>query len=167
MEGAQKNLDTEIPHWDFDRTRQELNSIWEQRLSQVTIQTNNRNDKEKFYGALYRASFLPRTFIDVDGRYPSFSTGHPFRQSANGRNYYEDYSMWDTYRALHPLVNILTPKKAGDMMQSLVDKYEQGGWLPIFPCWNSYTAAMIGDHCISALGDAYIKGIRNFDINKA
>lgn len=52
-------------------------------------------------------------------------------------------------------------------MQSLVDKYEQGGWLPIFPCWNSYTAAMIGDHCISALGDAYIKGIRNFDINKA
>ena len=58
--------------------------------------------------------------------------------------------MWDTYRALHPLVNILTPKKAGDMMQSLVDKYEQGGWLPIFPCWNSYTAAMIGDHCISA-----------------
>ena len=75
--------------------------------------------------------------------------------------------MWDTYRALHPLVNILTPKKAGDMMQSLVDKYEQGGWLPIFPCWNSYTAAMIGDHCISALGDAYIKGIRNFDINKA
>ncbi|WP_347142270.1 GH92 family glycosyl hydrolase, partial [Phocaeicola dorei] len=117
--------------------------------------------------ALYRASFLPRTFNDVDGRYPSFSTGHPFRQSANGRNYYEDYSMWDTYRALHPLINILTPKKAGDMMQSLVDKYEQGGWLPIFPCWNSYTAAMIGDHCISALGDAYIKGIRNFDINKA
>ena len=167
MEGAQKNLDTEIPHWDFDRTRQELNSIWEQRLSQVTVQTNNRNDKEKFYGALYRASFLPRTFNDVDGRYPSFSTGHPFRQSANGRNYYEDYSMWDTYRALHPLINILTPKKAGDMMQSLVDKYEQSGWLPIFPCWNSYTAAMIGDHCISALGDAYIKGIRNFDINKA
>ena len=87
MEGAQKNLDTEIPHWDFDRTRQELNSIWEQRLSQVTVQTNNRNDKEKFYGALYRASFLPRTFNDVDGRYPSFSTGHPFRQSANGTNY--------------------------------------------------------------------------------
>lgn len=167
MEGAQRNLDTEIPHWDFDRTRQELTSIWEQRLSQITVQTNNRNDKEKFYGALYRASFLPRTFNDVDGCYPSFSTGQPIRQSADGSNYYEDYSMWDTYRALHPLINILTPKKAGDMMQSLVDKYEQGGWLPIFPCWNSYTAAMIGDHCIAALGDAYIKGIRNFDIEKA
>lgn len=167
MEGAQKNLEAEIPHWDFDRTRQELTAMWEQRLSQITLQTNNRNDKEKFYGALYRASFLPRTFNDVDGRYPSFATGQPMRQSADGRNYYEDYSLWDTYRALHPLINILTPTKAGDMMQSLVDKYEQGGWLPIFPCWNSYTAAMIGDHCIAALGDAYIKGIRNFDIDKA
>lgn len=167
MEGAQRNLVTEIPHWDFDRTRQELTTIWEQKLSQITVQTNNRNDKEKFYGALYRASFLPRTFNDVDGRYPSFSTGQPIRQLADGRNYYEDYSLWDTYRTLHPLINILTPKKAGDMMQSLVDKYDQGGWLPIFPCWNSYTAAMIGDHCIAVLGDAYLKGIRNFDIEKA
>lgn len=75
--------------------------------------------------------------------------------------------MWDTYRALHPLVNLLTPGRAGDMMQSLVWKYEQGGWLPIFPCWNSYTAAMIGDHCIATLADAYCKGIRNFDIDKA
>lgn len=167
MEGALKNLEAEIPHWDFDRTRQELTDIWEQRLSLITVQTSSRNDKEKFYGALYRASFLPRTFNDADGRYPSFAAGQPVRQSGEGRNYYEDYSMWDTYRALHPLINILTPKKAGDMMQSLVDKYEQGGWLPIFPCWNSYTAAMIGDHCIAALGDAYIKGIRNFDIDKA
>lgn len=167
IEGAQRNLKAEIPHWDFDRTRQELTNIWEQRLSQITVQTNNRNDKEKFYGALYRSSFLPRTFNDVDGRYPSFATGEPIQQVTDRRNYYEDYSMWDTYRALHPLVNILTPKKAGEMMQSLVDKYEQGGWLPIFPCWNSYTAAMVGDHCISVLGDAYIKGIRNFDINKA
>lgn len=166
IEGTQRNLEAEIPHWDFDRTRQELTDIWEQRLSQITVQTNNRNDKEKFYGALYRASFLPRTFNDVDGRYPSFATGEPIQQVTDCRNYYEDYSMWDTYRALHPLINILTPTKAGEMMQSLVDKYEQGGWLPIFPCWNSYTAAMIGDHCISVLGDAYIKGIRNFDINK-
>jgi len=82
-------------------------------------------------------------------------------------NYYDDFSMWDTYRALHPLLNILYPQQASQMMQSLVNKYEQGGWLPIFPCWNSYTAAMIGDHCISVLGDAYIKGIGGFDIEKA
>jgi predicted alpha-1,2-mannosidase len=75
--------------------------------------------------------------------------------------------MWDTYRAVHPLYNIIAPKQSADMMQSLVTMYEQGGWLPIFPCWNSYTAAMIGDHCSVVLADAYIKGIRDFNAEKA
>lgn len=166
-EGAMHNMEAEIPHWDFDRTRTELNKIWEKHLSTIQVETENLVDKEKFYGAFYRASFLPRTFNDVDGRYPSFAKGLPIRQLPGGETYYEDYSMWDTYRALHPLINILFPTKGGNMMQSLVHKYEQGGWLPIFPCWNSYTAAMIGDHSIAAIGDAYSKGIRNFDIEKA
>lgn len=167
QEGAVQNLTAEIPHWDFDQTHQELRNIWERHLSSIQVETGNLADKEKFYSAFYRASFLPRTFNDVDGRYPSFAEGTPVRQLPAGETYYEDYSMWDTYRALHPLVNLLFPAKGGDMMQSLVHKYEQGGWLPIFPCWNSYTAAMIGDHCISVLGDAYCKGIRNFDVAKA
>lgn len=75
--------------------------------------------------------------------------------------------MWDTYRALHPLYNIIVPETSGQMMQSLVTMYDEGGWLPIFPCWNSYTAAMIGDHCTSVLADAYVKGIRGFDAEKA
>lgn len=165
--GAELNLQAEIPHWDFDLTREELTQIWEKHLASVRVETTDLAAKEKFYGALYRASFLPRTFNDVDGRYPSFNTGKPIRQLPEGETYYEDYSMWDTYRALHPLINLLHPTQGGNMMQSLIHKYEQGGWLPIFPCWNSYTAAMIGDHCIAALGDAYIKGIRNFDIRKA
>lgn len=165
--GALANLEAEIPHWDFEQTRHELADIWNRRFSLVEVETSDRDARSMFYGAFYRASFLPRTFNDVDGRYPSFSTGQPVRQLPEGRNYYDDFSMWDTYRALHPFINLITPQTAGDMMQSLVDKYDQGGWLPIFPCWNSYTAAMIGDHCIAALGDAYIKGIRNFDINKA
>lgn len=167
IEGAEQNLQTEIPHWDFEKVRNELSTIWEKHLGSIQIETENKDDKEKFYGAFYRASFLPRTFNDVDGSYPSFSKGSPIRKVERGATYYEDYSMWDTYRALHPLINILSPNKAGNMMQSLVDKYDQGGWLPIFPCWNSYTAAMIGDHCISVIGDAYVKGIRNFDIDKA
>ena len=166
-EGAIRNLTDEIPHWDFDLTRKELTEIWEHHLAGIEIETTDTVAKQKFYGALYRASFLPRTFNDTDGRYPSFASGSPIRQLAQGKTYYEDYSMWDTYRALHPLINLLHPSKGGDMMQSLVYKYEEGGWLPIFPCWNSYTTAMIGDHCIAALGDAYIKGIRNFDIQKA
>lgn len=167
ISGVKKNLQAEIPHWDFDKVRKELSDIWEERLKTIQVETEDITSKEKFYGAFYRASFLPRTFNDVDGAYPSFSKGSPVRKVAEGENYYDDYSMWDTYRALHPLINILTPHKAGNMMQSLVDKYDQGEWLPIFPCWNSYTSAMIGDHCISVLGDAYIKGIHNFDIHKA
>lgn len=166
-EGALLNLETEIPHWDFDQTRRELNLIWEKHLATIEVETDHRAGKEKFYSAFYRASFLPRTVNDADGRYPSFATGTPIRRLPEGKTYYDDYSMWDTYRALHPLVNLLFPTKGGDMMQSLVLKYEQGGWMPIFPCWNSYTAAMIGDHCVSAIGDAYCKGIRNFDIDKA
>lgn len=167
LEGAELNLQAEIPHWEFDRTRRELTDIWEERLATVRIETPDTVAKQLFYGALYRASFLPRTFNDINGRYPSFATGNPIRQLPQGKTYYEDFSMWDTYRALHPLINLLTPSKGGEMMQSLVHKYEQGGWLPIFPCWNSYTSAMIGDHSVAAIGDAYSKGIRNFDIEKA
>ena len=101
---------------------------------------------------------------DVDGSYPSFSSG---KLAAGKRKFYGDFSMWDTYRALHPLYTLIAPKESADMMQSLVTMYEQGGWLPIFPCWNSYTAAMIGDHCSAVLADAYIKGIRDFDYEKA
>lgn len=167
LEGARKNLQAEIAHWDFDRTMFELNAIWEKHLARIQVDGCSWEEKEKFYGALYRVSFLPHAFNDVDGRYPLFAGKKGFGQMPEGKNYYEDYSIWDTYRALHPLINILTPSLAGDMMQSLIDKYEKGGWLPIFPCWNSYTAAMIGDHCISVLGDAYVKGIRGFDIRKA
>ena len=167
QEGAYMNLQAEIPHWDFDRTRGELSDIWERRLGLIEVKSQDLTAMRKFYGAFYRASFLPRAFSDADGRYPSFATGQPIRHMPEGKTYYEDFSMWDTYRALHPLTNLIAPERAGEMMQSLVLKYEQGGWLPIFPCWNSYTAAMIGDHCLSVLADAYIKGIRGFDLEKA
>lgn len=166
-DGADTNLQAEIPHWDFDRTRQELTRIWEDRFALIDVKSNDRTALRKFYTAFYHASFLPRTFNDADGRYPSFATGSPVRQLPEGGTYYEDYSLWDTYRALHPFINLITPERGGEMMQSLVYKYEQGGWLPIFPCWNSYTAAMIGDHGLSVIADAYIKGIRNFDVGKA
>lgn len=166
-EGARLNMEEEIPTWNFDQVRDDLSRIWEKQLALIEVETDSEEDKCKFYGALYRASFLPRTFNDVDGRYPSFAAGKPIRIVEKGRNYYDDFSMWDTYRALHPLLNIISPRKSGDMVHSLILKYEQGGWLPIFPCWNSYTSAMIGDHGISVIGDAFVKGVRNFDIEKA
>ena len=142
---------------------------WVERLHTIDVEDTDIAKVNQFYGALYRCSFLPREMSDVDGSYPKFANGsiqHPSPITQH-RKFYGDFSMWDTYRALHPLYTLIAPDKAADMMQSLVTMYEQGGWLPIFPCWNSYTAAMIGDHCSAVLADAYIKGIRNFDYEKA
>lgn len=165
IEGAEKNLEQEIPDWDFSSVRTKLQQSWEQQLAKITVK-GEKNEMQKFYGAFYRTSFLPHEFNDVDGAYPAFSKGTPVCY-AKGWTYYEDFSMWDTYRALHPLLTITDTKREGDMVHSLLDKYKQGGWLPIFPCWNSYTAAMIGDHCISVIGDAILKDIKGFDIDLA
>ena len=167
LDGAMANLRAEIPSWDFDGTRSRLADIWETHLGKIRVEGGSDIDKIKFYSALYRCSFLPRATNDVDGSYPSFAGGKEMKKAAPGHHYYDDFSLWDTYRALHPLLLILEPEKSADMMQSLADKYEQGGWMPIFPCWNSYTAAMIGDHVSSVVADAYVKGVRGFDVAKA
>ncbi|MCQ2237182.1 MAG: GH92 family glycosyl hydrolase [Bacteroidales bacterium] len=165
-QGCEMNLN-ELPGWDFTATQQCLKSVWQHHLGKISLPNATDSAKTMFYSALYRSSFLPHVFNDIDGSYPSFATGDSIMMVRSLHNYYEDFSMWDTYRALHPLLTILSPSMSADMMQSLVLKYQQGGWLPIFPCWNSYTAAMVGDHCIAAIGDAYLKGITDFDINTA
>lgn len=167
QQGALANLNAEIPEFNYDLTLNRLADTWERHLSSIDVEGASEEDMAKFYSALYRTSFLPHAINDADGSYPAFSKGSPIMKMPSGRDYYEDFSMWDTYRALHPLLNIISPTRSSDMMQSLVLKYEQGGWLPIFPCWNSYTAAMIGDHCTAAIADAYIKGIEGFDIETA
>lgn len=166
MEGAANNLNKELPGWDFNKVKKNLHREWNIHLSAIQIDDNNEDTKQQFYSAMYRASFLPHAVSDVDGSHPSFSKGQPIVRT-EGYAYYDDFSMWDTYRSLHPLLNIIEPGKSTEMIRSLLDKYDQGGWFPIFPCWNSYTSEMIGDHCISLIGDAYVKGIRNFDTKKA
>lgn len=165
VDGARNNMTAENPGWNFDKVRKVLTKTWEKRLSAIKVESKSTEELTKFYTSLYHASFLPHAFNDVDGRYPSFAGGKTI-EHIDG-TYYADYSLWDTFRALHPLLSILYPKQTGDMMQSLILKYEQGGWLPIFPAWNSYTSEMIGDPCASLIADAYDKGIRNFDIDKA
>lgn len=166
IENARKNLDAEIPDWNFDNVRRQSSDIWNHTLGQIAVKGNNDIQKTKFYTALYSARFLPRVFSDADGSYPRFDTGTPI-QKADNFTYYCDFSMWDTYRAVHPLFSILAPKMNGDMMHSLILKGQQGGWLPIFPMWNSYSSAMIGDHCIATLGDAIIKNTPGFDYEEA
>ena len=162
--GAATNLFHHTEGRDFDMLAASVAEEWIDRLHTIDIEDADTAKVNQFYGALYRCSFLPREMSDIDGSYPRFANGEIVKGE---RKYYGDFSMWDTYRALHPLYTLIAPKEAADMMQSLVTMYEQGGWLPIFPCWNSYTAAMIGDHCSAVLADAYVKGIRDFDYEKA
>ena len=149
-EAALRNLDTEIPHCDFDRTRSELAGIWAERLGQIEIEDDSAQAVH-FRTSLWRASLLPRTVSDCGAQETD----------------YDDFSLWDTFRALHPLLTLLAPSESAAMVRSLLRKYDRGGWLPIFPCWGSYTSAMIGDHAASMITDAYVKGIRGFDARKA
>lgn len=180
--------------FDFDDFILNAETIWCDRLHAIDVESKDVAKVNQFYGALYRASFLPHEMSDVYGSYPTFSKGKveildssdssALDDSADIADVlyvdtacvdsiatiptiYGDFSMWDIYRAELPLCNIITPTLSGDMMQSLVNMYKEGGWMPIFPCWNSYTAAMIGDHSGVALADAYVKGIRSFDAKTA
>lgn len=166
IDNARKNLAAEIPGWNFNEVRQASSDIWNQALGQIAVKGNNEKEMVKFYSALYNAHFLPRTFSDVDGSYPRFDGDGQIMKMDHG-TYYCDFSQWDTYRAVHPLFSILNPSRNGDMAHSLVLKGQQGGWLPIFPSWNSYTAAMIGDHCIAMIGDAIVKDTPGFDYEEA
>jgi predicted alpha-1,2-mannosidase len=162
FDGALANLNAEIPGWDIEAVKEKSGNAWEKALNKIEIQGGTAEQRIKFYTALYHSYLLPRVFSDADRRYVGFAEDTTIYQ-ANGFDYYADFSMWDTYRSVHPLMTILEPTRTSHMIQSLLHKAEQGGWLPIFPAWNNYTSAMIGDHVISMIGDAYSKGIRGFD----
>ncbi len=158
IENARENLESESIQLTFEQAKENLKNVWEEYLSQVKVESESIEEKTKFYTSLYHCYQQPRIFNDVDGSYPSFDGGKEIENSG-ASNYYTDFSVWDTYRALHPLFNFLQPDNSSDMINSLFLKAEQGEWLPIFPCWNNYTSAMIGDHVISIIADAYIKGV--------
>ncbi|MBB2144901.1 glycoside hydrolase family 92 protein [Pedobacter sp. LMG 31464] len=166
IEGARKNLAAEISNWDFETLVKKNSAVWQNSLSQITIQSQKEKDKRIFYTALYHSMQHPRLYNDIDGRYPRFAGNYEIEKLKNG-NYYDDFSMWDIYRAQLPLMEILKPNLVNNWIGSMVLKGTQGSWLPIFPCWNNYTAAMIGDHVTAFISSAYTKGIKNYDINEA
>ncbi len=162
---ARKNLRDEIPDWNFEHVAHQAEAVWNRELGKIEVE-GPLEDRRVFYTALYHAMLLPRVFSDASGTYPRFGGGQSIEKT-NGRTYYDDFSIWDTFRALHPLFTILNPKLESEMVQSLIDKGEQGGFLPIFPAWNSYTTEMDGDHGVAIIGDAWLKGIRGFDMDAA
>ena len=165
VDEARKNLRAEIPAWDFAAVEKASHAAWDKALSAIEV-TADSNDRRIFYTAMYHSLLLPRISSDASGTYPRFADGHTI-ETAKGFDYYDDYSAWDTFRALHPLLTIIDTRRTSEMVQSLIAKGQQGGFLPIFPAWNSYTAEMVGDHADAIIGDAYLKGIRGFDINEA
>ncbi|MEO7211769.1 GH92 family glycosyl hydrolase [Mucilaginibacter sp.] len=158
IDGARKNLEAEIPGFDFSKTVSQCKTAWQQTLKQVVVNTANEKDKRIFYTSFYHVLQHPRLYNDIDGTYPLFASSNRLGKLSTG-NYYDDFSLWDIYRAQIPLLEILNPKLVDDFVQSLMLKGTQGGWLPIFPCWNSYTSEMIGDHTTSIITSAYLKGI--------
>lgn len=165
LEGAKMNLQTEVGNQSFNEIEISAIKIWERTLSQIKVYTNDIKYKKIFYTAMYHAMELPRLYNDVDGTYPKFSGNFELMNSGK-RNYYDDFSMWDVFRAQLPLQEILHPDRVDDMVQSMINKGRQGNWLPIFPCWNSYTSAMIGDHVTAFIASAFTKGIRNYDVEE-
>lgn len=165
IENARKNLEAEIPDWDFNQTKTNLEEVWNNMLSKIDVEGGSEEDYTKFYSALYRSLFHPRLVSDVNGDYPGFANDECIHK-AEGFNYYDDFSNWDIYRAQMPLLSLIAPEEYNDMVKSLIVKAEQGGWLPIFPMWGNYTSAMIGDHSSSIIADAAMKGF-DFDLEKA
>jgi predicted alpha-1,2-mannosidase len=166
IEGVKNNLAEEIGDKNFDAVYTSAKQIWEKALQQITITSANEKYKRIFYTALYHAMQHPRLMSDVDRKYPKFAGNYENRKQLFG-NYYDDFSMWDIYRAQLPLFEILNPQLTNELVRSVILKGEEGSWLPIFPCWNSYTAAMIGDHVTAFIASAYNKGIRNYDVQSA
>lgn len=165
IEEARRNLDAEIPGWSFDAAVDHARTTWNNELNHIQV-TGTSPDRIIFYTAMYHSMLLPRIFSDHDGSYPSFGGGQKL-EHADGFTYYCDFSIWDTFRALHPLLTILEPSRELDMVKSLIAQGQQGTFLPIYPAWNSYTSEMVGDHADAIIADAYVKGIRGFDANEA
>lgn len=165
MEGARKNVEAEIPAWDFDGIRRAAREAWNNYLSRIDIETNNKDQRIMFYTALYHTGMQPNLFTDVDGRYLGMDL-KPHMGSVKDPMY-TIFSLWDTFRAYHPLMTIIDPDLNEAFIRSLILKQREGGIFPMWELAGNYTGTMIGYHTSSLIADAYTKGYRNFDVEDA
>ncbi len=161
VEGARKNLETEIPHWDFNRVRNNAREIWNKELSRIKIDGATEDQKQIFYTAAYHSYLALYISQDVDGKY--FGSDAKVHETKE-YDFYGSFSCWDTYRSQHPLLTLTAPDHVNDMIKSIVDKVKNYGWLPAQHFLNVYGETMVGDHLIPIIVDAYMKGYRDYDI---
>ena len=164
IEGARKNLEAEQQGWDFDKLRNAARDEWNKNLGKIAVESHDTSVLRTFYSSLYHTMIPPVLSSDVDGRYRGRDlTVH----HSDNFNYYTACSLWDTYRALHPMLTLIDRKRTGDFVNSFLSAYEQRGLLPIWDLNSCETWGMIGYHSVSVINDAYQKGITGFDANKA
>ncbi|MEO8068443.1 MAG: GH92 family glycosyl hydrolase [Flavobacteriales bacterium] len=159
IDGARANLDAEMPGWDFDTVRKQAEDAWNAKLSKIQVSGGSQEQQRVFYTALYHCYVAPYIFSDVDGNY----RGMDGEVHHADHNVYTVFSLWDTFRALHPLMTILEPEMTSDFIKTFLLHYQQGGRLPVWELWGNETDCMIGYHSASVIADAYMKGIRDFD----
>ena len=164
MENARQNMEQEAPHWDFDRYVAAADADWEKQLGKIEVK-GTEVQKEIFYTALYHTMIQPNTMSDVNGEY--MAADYTTRKVANNETHYTTFSLWDTFRASHPLYTLLEPERVADFVKSMIRQYEYYGYLPIWQLWGQDNYCMIGNHSIPVITDAILKGIPGIDMEKA
>ena len=164
MDGAAKNMAVEAPHNDFDLYCEKAQEIWNNRLSCIEIKGGTHDEQVCFYTALYRTMLAPTLYCDVDSTYRGVDGKN---HKADSWQNYSTFSLWDTFRAAHPLYTLTLPERTGEMINSFIAFYEQHGRLPVWNMWGSETDMMIGYHAVPVIADAYLKGVGDFNAEKA
>ena len=162
--GAIQNWQSEIADKSFEQVKKEAQEIWEQQLDKVVIEGDNFDHKTNFYTAMYHTMIAPNLYQDVDGRYRGMDLKI---HETKDFDYYTVFSLWDTYRAAHPLYTIIEQDRTNDFINTFLAKYDEGGIMPIWDLSGNFTGCMIGYHAVPVIADAYLKGIRGYDVDKA
>lgn len=162
--GAKKNRETEIGSKTFDQLKKQATLAWEHQLEKIVVEDTNADNLTNFYSAMYHTMIAPNIYQDVDGRYRGMDLEIHQTQEFD---YYTVFSLWDTYRAAHPLYTIIEQDRTNDFINTMLAKYDEGGMIPIWDLSANYTGCMIGYHGIPVIADAYLKGIQDYDSKKA
>lgn len=165
LENARENLLNDVKDFDFDNVHQQARTLWTEALSDIVVEGGSEHDLKNFYTAQYHAKIVPNIVSDANGQYRRHDM--TIGQLEKGKKHYSTFSIWDTFRAWNPLVTLTDSKLVSDMITSYLDMYDASGELPIWPLSAGETGTMIGYHSASVIADAYMKGIRDFDVEKA
>lgn len=163
VEGAKANMAAEVPGWDFEGIRTAAKADWNSYLSRIEVEGTDE-EKTNFYTSFYHALIQPNEISDVDGRYRNAADSVV---NATGGKFYSTFSLWDTYRAAHPFYTLMVPERVDGFINSLVDQTEVQGYLPIWGLWGKENFCMVANHGVSVVAEAYAKGFRGFDAERA